>query len=57
MKFILLFMTLSLFVQTNLNEIYKFTTLTKVNEWRIVNDGVMGGISKSSLILNNKISY
>jgi hypothetical protein len=46
-------MTLSLFVQTNPNEIYKFTTLTKVNEWRIVNDGVMGGISKSSLILNN----
>ena len=53
MKFILLFMTLSLFVQTNPNEIYKFTTLTKVNEWRIVNDGVMGGISKSSLILND----
>uniref|UniRef100_UPI00404B190F CIA30 family protein n=1 Tax=Daejeonella sp. TaxID=2805397 RepID=UPI00404B190F len=42
-----------MFVQTNPNEIYKFTTLTKVNEWRIVNDGVMGGISKSSLILND----
>jgi hypothetical protein len=44
---------LSSFTQTNTDEIYKFTTSTKVNEWRIVNDGVMGGISKSSLILND----
>jgi hypothetical protein len=34
-----------------MKEIYRFTTQTKVNEWRIVNDGVMGGISKSSLVL------
>ena len=53
MKFLLFFLTLSSFVQTDTNEIYKFTALTKVNEWRIVNDGVMGGISKSSLILND----
>jgi hypothetical protein len=44
---------LSSFTQTNTDEIYKFTTSTKVSEWRIVNDGVMGGISKSSLILND----
>ena len=53
MKFLLFFLMLSSFVQTNTTEIYQFTTLTKVNEWRIVNDGVMGGISKSSLILND----
>lgn len=46
MKSLLFFLTLSSLAQTNTNEIYKFTTLTKVNEWRIVNDGVMGGISK-----------
>jgi hypothetical protein len=44
---------LSSFTQTNNDEIYKFTTSTNVNEWRIVNDGVMGGISKSSLMLND----
>ena len=53
MKFLLFFLMLSSFTQTNTDEIYKFTTSTKVNEWRIVNDGVMGGISKSSLILND----
>jgi hypothetical protein len=36
-----------------MKEIYRFTTQTKVNEWRIVNDGVMGGISKSSLLLSD----
>jgi hypothetical protein len=36
-----------------MKEIYTFTTQTKVNEWRIVNDGVMGGISKSALVLTD----
>ena len=53
MKFLLFFLLLSSFAQTDTNEIYHFTTSTKLNEWRIVNDGVMGGISKSSLILND----
>ena len=53
MKFLLFFLMLSSFTQTNTDEIYKFTISTKVNEWRIVNDGVMGGISKSSLMLND----
>jgi hypothetical protein len=44
---------LSLFTQTYIKEIYRFTTQTKVSEWRIVNDGVMGGISKSSLLLSD----
>ena len=52
MKFLLILLTISLFTQTNMNEIYRFTTQTKVNEWRIVNDGVMGGISKSSLVVS-----
>ena len=53
MKFLLFFLLLSSFAQTDTNEIYRFTTSTKLNEWRIVNDGVMGGVSKSSLILND----
>ena len=36
-----------------MKEIYIFSTQTKVNEWYIVNDGVMGGISKSSLIVTD----
>lgn len=53
MKSLLFFLMLSSFAQTNTDKIYQFTTVTKVNEWRIVNDGVMGGISKSSLTLND----
>ncbi|TAG06633.1 MAG: CIA30 family protein [Cytophagia bacterium] len=34
-----------------MKEIYTFSTQTNIKEWRIVNDGVMGGISKSSLVL------
>jgi hypothetical protein len=33
--------------------IYTFSTQTNIGEWLIVNDGVMGGISKSSLELTN----
>jgi NADH dehydrogenase [ubiquinone] 1 alpha subcomplex assembly factor 1 len=53
MKYLLILLTLSVFTKTNMKEIYTFTTQTKVNEWRIVNDGVMGGISKSSLVLTD----
>lgn len=53
MKYLFILLTLSLSTQINMKEIYAFTTQTKVNEWRIVNDGVMGGISKSSLVLTN----
>lgn len=37
-----------------MEEIYSFSTQTKVNDWRIVNDGVMGGISKSVLALTDE---
>jgi hypothetical protein len=33
--------------------IYTFSSQTSIREWLIVNDGVMGGISKSSLELTN----
>lgn len=36
-----------------MDKIYTFSTQTDVKEWRIVNDGVMGGISKSTLTLTN----
>lgn len=34
-----------------MNNLYTFSTQTNTREWRIVNDGVMGGVSKSSLVL------
>jgi hypothetical protein len=33
--------------------IYAFSTQTTIREWRIVNDGVMGGISRSSMMLTD----
>ena len=36
-----------------MKKIYTFSTQTNIQEWRIVNDGVMGGISKSSLLLTD----
>jgi len=53
MKYLLILLTLSLSTKTNMIEIYTFTSQSKVNEWRIVNDGVMGGLSKSSLVLTD----
>ncbi len=53
MKYLLILLTFSIFTQTTMKEIYTFTTQTKVSEWRIVNDGVMGGVSKSSLALTD----
>jgi len=33
-----------------MEKIYTFSTQTNIREWRIVNDGVMGGISRSSVV-------
>jgi len=33
--------------------LYAFSTQTNIREWRIVNDGVMGGISRSSMTLTD----
>ena len=49
MKYLLILFTLSLSNEANMKEIYAFTKLSKVSEWRIVNDEVMGGISESSI--------
>jgi len=37
-----------------MEKIYTFSTQTNIREWRIVNDGVMGGISKSSVVLTGE---
>ncbi len=36
-----------------MEKIYIFSTQTNIREWRIVNDGVMGGISKSNIVLTD----
>ena len=46
-------MLLSLSSQSTIKEIYSFSTQKNIKAWRIVNDGVMGGISKSSLVLTD----
>lgn len=53
MKYTLILMTLSLNVIGNMLSIYTFSKQTNVKEWFIVNDGVMGGVSKSTLTLTN----
>ena len=53
MKYILFLLTLCLATIFNMNKIYTFSTQTNIQEWRIVNDGVMGGISNSALVLTD----
>jgi NADH dehydrogenase [ubiquinone] 1 alpha subcomplex assembly factor 1 len=53
MKYLIILLTLGLSYNLNMKEIYTFSTQTNIREWRIVNDGVMGGISKSSLMLTD----
>lgn len=53
MKFAFWLFWITLFVPTEMKRIYSFSSQSTVGDWRIVNDGVMGGISKSSLLLNS----
>lgn len=53
MKYLLIFLTFSLFTNSDMKKIYTFDSQANIKEWRIVNDGVMGGISTSSIILND----
>ena len=53
MKFAFWLFWITLFVPTEMKRIYSFSSQSIVGDWRIVNDGVMGGISKSSLLLNS----
>lgn len=50
-KYLVIILILSLSTKYNMEKIYTFSTQTNLKEWRIVNDGVMGGISKSSMVL------
>lgn len=52
MKHLLVLLALGLSVTVNMKDIYNFSTQSTIKEWRIVNDGVMGGISKSSMVLS-----
>ena len=52
-KYALILLVLCLYQNSNVKKIYTFSTETNVKEWRIANDGVMGGISKSSVVLTD----
>jgi NADH dehydrogenase [ubiquinone] 1 alpha subcomplex assembly factor 1 len=52
-KYVLILLTLSISIKVNVKQIYIFSTQTNSKDWRIVNDGVMGGVSKSSLVLTD----
>jgi len=54
MKWILLLLTLNFYPNNNMKEIYRFSTQSNLREWRIVNDGVMGGISRSNLLMTSE---
>jgi NADH dehydrogenase [ubiquinone] 1 alpha subcomplex assembly factor 1 len=51
MKYALILLTLCLSTSTTMIQLYTFSKQTNVSDWRIVNDGVMGGVSSSSLLL------
>ena len=53
MKYVLILLILSLSTKSDMNKIYTFSTQTNIMDWRVVNDGVMGGISRSSLVLTD----
>lgn len=52
-KFFLLFFTLNLIPNSQMKNFYDFSIQSDIKKWNIVNDGVMGGISKSSLELTD----
>lgn len=53
MKFVFVLLAIRLFTYLNMENIYTFGSQTDIKEWRIVNDGVMGGVSTSSLKLTD----
>lgn len=53
MNYLIILLTLTLSNTTSVQKIYTFSPQTNSKEWRIVNDGVMGGISKSSLLITD----
>ena len=54
MKTALILLVLSLFVPANMmKEVYHFSPSSSIQAWRIVNDGVMGGVSRSAIALTD----
>ena len=51
--FILFFSACSL-TSENMNSIFNFSQSSKINDWKVVNDDVMGGISRASFDLNTE---
>ena len=37
-----------------MNSIFNFSQSSKINDWKVVNDDVMGGISRASFDLNTE---
>lgn len=52
--FLILYNALPLLVMSQSSEIFKFSKTTEIKSWLVVNDGVMGGISKSTIQINNE---
>jgi NADH dehydrogenase [ubiquinone] 1 alpha subcomplex assembly factor 1 len=52
-KATLIILLFSLFLQKNIKKVYTFTSQTDITEWNVVNDGVMGGVSKSTIKLTD----
>lgn len=53
-KYLLILLSLSVSPKKNMKKIYTFSNETDNKEWRIVNDGVMGGKSTSELTLTKE---
>jgi NADH dehydrogenase [ubiquinone] 1 alpha subcomplex assembly factor 1 len=51
MKTALILLVLALFAPSNMKEVYRFSSSSNLRDWRIVNDGVMGGVSTSTIAL------
>jgi hypothetical protein len=51
MKYVLILVSLAIYTASNMEKFFTFSSLAKIKEWRVVNDDVMGGVSKSSLTL------
>lgn len=54
MKWILLLLIFNMYPKNDIIEIYRFSAQSNLRAWRIVNDGVMGGISTSTLSITNE---
>lgn len=52
MRYILFIAMVSLTSVFNMKTIYDFDETSRINEWQIINDGVMGGVSEGNIHLN-----